>query len=57
MRTIELAVQFGKWVLLENVQKQLDASLDPILSQQVVKTAGSDSGTIQIGEKILSYNN
>ena len=31
--------------------------MDPILGQQVVKTAGSDSGIIQIGEKQLSYNN
>jgi len=57
MRTIELAVQYGKWVLLENVQKELDASLDPILAQQVTKSAGSDSGIIQIGEKSLAYNN
>ena len=49
MRTLELAVQYGKWVLLENVQKELDASLDPILAQEVVKTGGSDSGVIQIG--------
>ena len=52
-----MAVQHGKWILLENVQKELEASLDPILNQQVVKTAGSDSGVIQIGEKQLSYNN
>ena len=57
MRTLELAVQYGKWVLLENVQKELDASLDPILAQEVVRTGGSDSGVIQIGEKTLSYNN
>jgi len=57
MRTTELAVQYGKWVLLENVQKELDASLDPILAQQVTKSAGSDSGIIQIGEKSLAYNN
>ena len=57
MRTLELAVQYGKWVMLENVQKELDASLDPILAQEVVKTGGSDSGVIQIGEKTLSYNN
>ena len=57
MRTIELAVQYGKWVLLENVQKELESSLDPILGQQVVRTAGSDSGIIQIGDKQLTYNN
>ena len=31
MRTLELAIQFGKWVLLENVQQNLDPSLEPIL--------------------------
>ena len=31
MRTIELAVQFGKHVLLENVGRDLDPSLEPIL--------------------------
>lgn len=33
MRTLELAIQFGKWVLLENVGKELDPSLEPILNQ------------------------
>lgn len=32
MRTLELAIQFGKWVLLENVGKELDPSLEPILN-------------------------
>lgn len=31
MRTLELAIQFGKWVLLENLGTNLDPSLDPIL--------------------------
>ena len=56
MRTIELAVQYGRWVLLENVQRELDPSLEPILTQQVVKSPGSDTGVIQIGDKSLSYN-
>jgi dynein heavy chain len=38
MRTLELAVQFGKWVLIENIAKDLDPSFDPILLQQVVKS-------------------
>lgn len=37
MRTLELAIQFGKWVLLENVGQNLDPSLEPILQQQVIK--------------------
>ena len=32
MRTLELAIQFGKWVLLENVGRELDPSLEPILN-------------------------
>ena len=31
MRTLELAIPFGKWVLLENVGVNLDPSLEPIL--------------------------
>lgn len=54
MRTLELAIQFGKWVLLENVGKELDPSLEPILNQQVVKSGSSL--TITIGDKQLSYN-
>ncbi len=33
MRTIEVAIQFGKWVLVENVGESLDPSLEPILLQ------------------------
>ena len=31
MRTLEIAIQNGKYVLVENVGKELDPSLDPIL--------------------------
>ena len=54
MRTIELAVQFGKWVLLENVGKELDPSLEPILLQQVTKQGSSL--TITLGDKALPYS-
>ncbi|KAL4429885.1 hypothetical protein ABPG74_022908 [Tetrahymena malaccensis] len=54
MRTLELAIQFGKRVLLENVGRDLDPSLEPILQQQVVKVGSQLS--ITIGEKNLTYN-
>ena len=54
MRTLELAIQFGKWVLVENVGLSLDPSLEPILLQQISKTG--TSATIQIGDKNLQYN-
>jgi len=33
LRGLELAIQFGKWVLLENVGESLDPALEPILLQ------------------------
>ncbi len=54
MRTMELALQFGKWVLLEGITNDIDPSLEPILLQKVVKTGSSYS--IAIGEKTLNYS-
>jgi len=31
MRSIEMGVQFGRWVLLENIGEEIDPSLEPIL--------------------------
>lgn len=31
MKVMELSVQFGRWVLIENVGTDLDPSLEPIL--------------------------
>lgn len=55
MKTLELAIQNGKWFLLENIGRELDQALEPILLQQVVKTSGSLS--ITLGDKTLAYNN
>ena len=41
MRTLEIAIQFGKWVLIENVGLSLDPSLEPILLQQITRTGSS----------------
>lgn len=54
MKTLELAIQFGKWILLENVGQHLDPSLDQIMQQQLAKI-GSRT-VIVIGEKTLTYN-
>ena len=37
IRSLELAIQFGKWVLLENIGEYIDPALEPILLQQKVK--------------------
>lgn len=46
MRELELSIQLGKWVLIENVSETLDPALDPVLLQQKTK---SGSGKIQGG--------
>jgi len=33
LRNLELAIQTGKWVLIENVGESLDPALEPILLQ------------------------
>jgi len=51
LRNLELGVQFGKWVLIENVGEELDPALEPILLKQVDK-----SGQLRLGEKTIPYN-
>ena len=41
-------------MLLENVQQELDASLEPVLSQDIKKIGSSM--TISLGDKVLNYD-
>lgn len=54
IRSLELAIQFGNWVLLENIGEELDPALEPILLQQKIRQ-GSNY-VIRIGEKQIQYN-
>lgn len=54
MKIIELAVQLGKWVLIENASVQLDRSLDSIFNQDIKQH--NQSYTIQIGDKQVYYS-
>jgi dynein heavy chain len=51
LRNLELGIQFGKWVLIENVGEELDPALEPILLKQVDK-----SGQLRLGDKSIPYN-
>ena len=51
LRNLELGIQFGKWVLIENVGEEMDPALEPILLKQVDKT-----GSLRLGEKTIPYN-
>lgn len=54
LRNLEMAIQFGKWVLLENIGEELDPALEPVLLQQ--KTRAGSGYTIKIGDKTITYN-
>ncbi len=51
LRQLELGIQFGKWVLIENVGEELDPALEPILLKQVDR-----SGSLRLGDKQIPYN-
>jgi dynein heavy chain len=54
LRALENGVRFGKWVLMENVQETLDASLETILLQTKFKQGGVDM--MKIGDNTIPYN-
>lgn len=54
LRTLENGVQFGRWVLLENIQETLDAALEPILLQQKFKQGGQEM--MKLGDNVIPYN-
>eukprot|EP00403_Amphidinium_massartii_P005819 CAMPEP_0178381688 /NCGR_PEP_ID=MMETSP0689_2-20121128/6115_1 /TAXON_ID=160604 /ORGANISM="Amphidinium massartii, Strain CS-259" /LENGTH=1395 /DNA_ID=CAMNT_0020001885 /DNA_START=8 /DNA_END=4194 /DNA_ORIENTATION=- len=54
LQSVELGVQFGKWILLENIGEKLDPALEPILAQQKVRDG--NSWIIKLGDKVVSYD-
>jgi dynein heavy chain len=54
LRTLENAVRFGKWALMENIGEELDAALEPILLQQTFKQGGQIS--MKLGDNTVPYN-
>lgn len=54
LRTLEIGVRHGKWVLLENILETLDAALEPLLLQQKFKQGGTEM--IKIGDSFIPWN-
>ena len=54
MRTLENAIQFGSPVLIENVQEELDPSLEGLLLRATFKQAGVIM--IKLGENAIEYS-
>ena len=51
LKMLELGIQFGRWMLIENCGQELDPALEPILLKQVDK-----QGNMKIGDKSIVYN-
>jgi len=54
LQTVELGIQFGKWVLLENIGEAMDPALEPVLQQQKIKKGSSY--VIKLGDKEVDYD-
>lgn len=54
MKTIEKCVQLGYPVLIESVEEELEAPLDPLLFKTTFKQAGIE--VIGLGENVIEYN-
>ena len=53
-RSIELALQFGKPILLENVYEELDPTLEPVLLKQTFQKG--PLFFIKFGDQTIEYN-
>ncbi|CAL1134578.1 unnamed protein product [Cladocopium goreaui] len=54
LQTVELGIQFGKWILLENIGEALDPALEPVLQQQKIRDG--TSFVIKLGDKNVAYD-
>ncbi|XXQ30104.1 AAA+ ATPase domain-containing protein [Plasmodiophora brassicae] len=53
-RTLENAIRFGKWVLIENIGNELDPALEPVLLRQTFPVNGVPH--ITIGDATIPYS-
>ena len=54
-RVLENAIQFGQPILLENIEEELDAMLEPVLLKQTFKQGGALC--LKLGDSVVEYNN
>jgi len=49
------AIQMGKFVLIEGIQQEIDATLDPLLSRSI-KKKGKNSYILEMGGDPIDYD-
>lgn len=53
-RILENGIQFGQPILLENVDEEIDALLEPVLLKQTFKQGGALY--LKLGDSVIEYN-
>lgn len=54
LRKLEGGIRFGSPVLMQDIQEELDPSLEPILNKSIIRIGNRE--IIRLGEKELDYN-
>lgn len=54
MKIVEHGIEFGMPVLIENIQENLEAPLDPLLSKKIFKQGGMN--VISLGDNVITYH-
>lgn len=54
VRKVENAIQYGQPVLLEDIQEEMDPTLDPILAKKFIKRG--NQVLVKVGDKEVDYN-
>ena len=54
MRNLEISIQYGQVLLIENVADDLDSAIEPVLAKQTFKNSGVIS--IKLGDNIIEYS-
>lgn len=55
VRTIEMAIEAGQSVLIENMENSIDAVIQPVYSRAIIKKG--KSRYIRLGDKELTIHN
>ena len=54
LKTLENSIRFGQSVLLENIEEELDPSIEPILLKQTIKKGAQL--ILRLGDQDVPYN-
>lgn len=54
IKKLELAIRFGKSVLFEAIDEEIDPMIDPVLEKNIIKVAGVN--ILKLGDQDLEYH-